>query len=95
MELSKNDVLHVAELVRIELKADEGEKFVGELSKILNHIDELKLAKIDNIETIEQISNLENITRKDDVVKGLPIAKILQNLPESQGNFIKVKKIFE
>ncbi len=57
--LSRDQVLHVARLARLELTEDEIERFGGELSKVLDHI-----------ETIGELGDLEDVEPTSHVVGG-------------------------
>ena len=45
-ELTKEDVLHVAHLARIELKDEEIEKYIYQLNQIKDEMDKLTLVEI-------------------------------------------------
>lgn len=94
MFLQKEEVEHVATLARIEVNAQEKEKFAKDLSEIIDYVADLNKASTNDIESISQISGLENIARADEVTDSLPNEKVLQNAPEKQDGFIKVKKVF-
>lgn len=94
MKLENKEVEHVGQLVRIQINEAEKTKFNNEMSAILDYVDELESAPTQNVESISQISGLENIARTDEIVPSLQNEKVLQNAPEKEDNFIKVKKVF-
>lgn len=93
--ISKEEVEHVARLVRIKLNNEEKEKFAKDLSEIIDYVAELEKAPTEGVESISQISGLENIARTDKITLSLSNEKVLQNAPDKKGNFIKVKKVFK
>lgn len=93
--LSRGDVEHVAKLARIKVSEEEKENLTEDLGKILNYVEELESAPTEGVIPIAQISNLENIARDDTIVPSLSNEKVLENAPEKDGKFIKVKKVFE
>lgn len=95
MKISKQDIEHVAVLARIKISEKELEQFSRQLSEIIDYVERLDSASTENINLIEQISGLANVARADKISDSLEIGKILQNAPEKEGNFIKVKKVFE
>lgn len=95
MKLTQSEVEHIAQLARLEFSKTEKEKYSDELSAIINYVDELDKASVDDVASIEQISGLSNIAREDQVEPSLSTEKVLQNAPEKESNFIKVKKVFE
>lgn len=92
--ITNEEIEYVSQLARVEISDDEKEKFAQNLSEIIDYVAELESAPTKNIEITNQISGLENITREDELKSSLPIAKVLMNAPQKEGNFIKVKKIF-
>ncbi len=95
MAISKSDVEHVAKLARIKISEEETANLTEDLGKILNYVEELESAPTEGVIPVAQISNLENIAREDEIASSLLIDKVLENAPEKQDNFIKVKKIFD
>ena len=93
-KISKDDVLHAAELARIKLADEEVAKTTEDLEKILDYVAELDEAPTENIEAIEQISDLANVTREDQIEPSLGVEKVLGGAPQKQDGFIKTKKIF-
>lgn len=95
MAISKENVEHVAKLARIKISEEEKTNLTDDLGKILNYVEELESAPTENVVPISQISDLENIARKDEIEASLPNEKVLENAPEKEDKFIKVKKVFE
>ena len=87
-------VEHVGNLARIEMSDNEKEKFAQNLGEIIDYVAELESAPTENIEIISQVSGLENIMRADIIAPSLPVEKVLQNAPDKQDDYIKVKKVF-
>ncbi|HHX17082.1 MAG TPA: Asp-tRNA(Asn)/Glu-tRNA(Gln) amidotransferase subunit GatC [Mollicutes bacterium] len=91
--LSREQVMHVANLGRININEDEIEKFGYGLKQILNEID--KISKID-IETEDiMISPTDNvgIYRQDEENAMLSTEDALKNAPKTKGNFIEVVRV--
>jgi aspartyl-tRNA(Asn)/glutamyl-tRNA(Gln) amidotransferase subunit C len=93
--ISQEIVEHVAQLARVEIDESEKEKYAHDLNEIIDYVAELESAPTENIASISQISGLSNIARTDEVTPSLPNEKVLQNAPDKQDGFIKVKKVFE
>ena len=92
--ITQQDVEHVGNLARIEMSDNEKEKFAQNLGEIIDYVAELESAPTENIEIISQVSGLENIMRADIIAPSLPVEKVLQNAPDKQDDYIKVKKVF-
>ena len=54
-----------------------------------------KLGQLDtkNVEPMAHALPLANVLREDEVEASLPIEKVLQNAPETDGAFFKVPKV--
>ena len=71
--LTRDQVLHVARLARLELTEDEVERFAGELSKVLDHIETIdELDDLDGVEPTSHVVDVENALRADEPRPSLP-----------------------
>jgi len=93
-KLSRDDVLKLATLARISLTGDEVEEFSEELSAILQYVEQLQGVDVSGLEPTNQVTGLTNVMRED-VVKdyGYAPADLLKNVPKTQDNQIKVKRM--
>ena len=91
--LSKDEVLHIAKLARIELKDAEVEKFQKDLSAILDYVDVLKSVDTTGLEEISQVTGLVNVQRNDIAVQAENREGILSQAPETKDGYYKVKAI--
>ena len=66
-KLTKADVLHVAGLAKLDLTEEEIDKFLPQLSEIIDHVSELQKVDTDNVEPTSQTTGLENVYRVDEV----------------------------
>jgi aspartyl-tRNA(Asn)/glutamyl-tRNA(Gln) amidotransferase subunit C len=64
-KLTKNDVKHVSDLAKLELTDKEIEKFLPQLSTIIDHISELQKVDTTNVTPTSQTTGLENVFRDD------------------------------
>ena len=87
--LSREQVLHVAKLARLELTGDEIERFGGELSKVLDHIEKIgELGDLADIEPTSHVVAVENVLRDDEPRPSWPREKVLEPAPDvAQGGF--------
>ena len=64
--LSSDQVLHVARLARLELTPEEVERFGGELSKVLDHIELIaELGDLEDVQPTSHVIDVENVLRAD------------------------------
>jgi len=93
-KLKKEDVLNLAELVRLKLTDDEVEEFIAELSAILDYVEQLSDLDVKGLEPTNQVTGLTNVTRKDEIKDyGYSLEDLQSNLPDSKDNLIKVKRM--
>jgi len=86
--LTKEEVLHVAHLARIEITEEELEKYQRDLKILFDEIDKIKdLNDFDENKMIAPWENEVNINRES-----VPVEKdnLLLNVPKKKGNFVEV-----
>lgn len=66
-KLTKADVLHIAKLARLELTDKEIEKFLPQLSSVVEFIGQLNEVDTTNTEPTSQTTGLENVERADEI----------------------------
>lgn len=66
--LTKDQVLHIAKLARLELRPEEVEKMTKELSSILQYVDMLQELDTTNVEPTAQVTGQKNVLRDDTVI---------------------------
>ena len=89
-KLTKEEVLHVANLARIEIDDKEIEMYQVKLKKLLDQIE--LVTKIDDNDSDYLIAPWNNNSefRKDVVGNMLNPKEVLQNAPRKSGNYIEV-----
>lgn len=93
-KLTREDVLKLAELAHLELSDEEVGKYQNELTEIIEYVANLQKVDTKGLEPTYQVTGLENSTRKDEVFDyGVSQQALLKNLPNREGNSIKVKRV--
>lgn len=92
-KVTKSDVEKIAKLARIELSETEKDKFTRQFEDILEFVNQLQEVDTSNVEAITQIAGLENIWREDEVCKSLSNEKALENAPNQEKGYFKVKGV--
>jgi len=87
--LSRDQVLHVARLARLELTEDEVERMGAELSKVLDHIETInELGDLSEVEPTSHVVAIENALRADEPRPCLPQEVALAQAPDvDRGGF--------
>ena len=95
MQISKEEVEHVAKLARLEISEAEGEAFSQQLSSILTYMEKLKPVNTDEVEPTATVLEQTNVFREDKARACLPVEKALANAPESEAGHFQVPRILE
>jgi aspartyl-tRNA(Asn)/glutamyl-tRNA(Gln) amidotransferase subunit C len=87
--LSRDQVLHVARLARLELSPEEVERFSEELSKVVDWIELIgELGDLADVPPTSHVIDVENALRADEPRPSIPVETALQSAPDpAQGGF--------
>lgn len=93
--ISKEEVIKIANLARLELTDSEVEKMQKDLAEILGYIDQLNAVDTSSVELSKSEFILENNLREDTPISQTleTIEKMLSQAPAQEGHHIKVKEI--
>ena len=93
MKITKQDVVHVSNLARLELSEESIEKFAGQIGEILDHVDSLKRVDTQGISATTHAISLTNAFRDDDMSEPADRELSMANAPESEDGSFVVPKI--
>lgn len=91
--INKEEIQHIAGLVKIKLTDSDVKKYQKQLGQILNYVNHLQKVDIHGIEPYQDLIGLKNIFREDKaLVSDIEItSKLLEEAPERHDGFIKTK----
>ncbi len=89
MELTKDDVLHVAHLARINVSDEELEKYQKQLNQILDEMKRINEVNLESEEIFISPSENTNVYRED---VGFDEEASISNAPKTNGNYIEIKR---
>jgi aspartyl-tRNA(Asn)/glutamyl-tRNA(Gln) amidotransferase subunit C len=93
-KLTRDDVLKLARLARIELTDGEADEFVSEFNEILRYVEQLQSVDVSGLQPTNQVTGLTNVMRADAVIDyGYQPQDLLENVPTVEANQIKVKRM--
>jgi aspartyl-tRNA(Asn)/glutamyl-tRNA(Gln) amidotransferase subunit C len=81
--LSREEVLHVARLARLELSEQEVERFAEELSKVLDYVEKISELDLADVPPTSHVVNVENALRADEPRPSLPRDVALESAPDA------------
>ncbi len=95
MPLSREDVLHVAYLARLGLTGDEVELFREQLSRVLDHFQQLQQLDTAAIPPTAQVTMLSNVFDEDVPRPSMDVEDVLLNAPRREENYFRVPAVLE
>ena len=88
MEISRDEVLHVAKLARLALTEEEVERFRGQLSAILEAVGKVSELDLEGVPPTSHVVDVTDALRADVPVPSFPREVILAGAPEPlEGGF--------
>ena len=75
--ISREEVLHVARLARLELTDDEVERMSNELSGILDHIEKIGELDLEGVPPTSHVVEVTNALRPDEPRRSWPREEML------------------
>jgi aspartyl-tRNA(Asn)/glutamyl-tRNA(Gln) amidotransferase subunit C len=89
-EISREQLLHVANLARLELREDELERLGAQLNDILAAVSKVSELDLSGVPPTSHPLDVVNVWDEDEPHECLPVEEALANAPEREGNFFKV-----
>jgi aspartyl-tRNA(Asn)/glutamyl-tRNA(Gln) amidotransferase subunit C len=90
MAITRDQVLHVARLARLELADDEVERLTGELGAILDAVSKVSELDLADVPPTSHPLDLVNAWAEDEPHESLPLEDVLRNAPESERSMFRV-----
>jgi aspartyl-tRNA(Asn)/glutamyl-tRNA(Gln) amidotransferase subunit C len=93
--LSREDVLRIAELARLELTAHEVDLFTRQLASILDYVEQIRELDTSGVTPTSQVIN-RPMDRPDEPADTLPRQEALGNAPDAatEAGLFKVPRVF-
>lgn len=94
MSITKKDIQYVAGLARVSVTDSEAESFAQDFQSILQYVDQLK--QVSDAPDNARHEHIITKVMRDDMVtnqSGDYTQSILGNAPDTENNYVKVKKI--
>lgn len=94
-EIDRATVAKIARLARLKIDEDALEPMAGELTKILDWVEQLSEVDTDNIAPMSSPVDAKLRWRDDTVTDGNVRDKVLKNAPHDEYGFFAVPKVIE
>lgn len=93
MEVTKQELLHIANLANLSIEEEEIDNYLFNLKDILNFANVVNKAQVGDLkETIGTNANC-NVFRKDEIIEFEDEEALLLNAPEKEQNMFKIPKV--
>ena len=95
-KLSRDDVLKLARLARLDITEEEIELYRKELSSILQYVEQIQNTDVTGLKPTTQVTGLTNVMRNDEVEDyGVSSDELLRQAPAVQDRQLKVKRMIK
>jgi aspartyl-tRNA(Asn)/glutamyl-tRNA(Gln) amidotransferase subunit C len=68
-------------------------RIAGQLESILHYVNKINTVDMSNVEPLAHALPVHNVLREDVPGPAMPLEKVLQNAPETDGAFFTVPKV--
>lgn len=93
MQVSKEEILHIANLARLDLNENEVDKYIENLRDILNFANIVNNAPVEGLDITIGANEAKNIFRKDEIKRFEDTESLLQNAETKEQNMFKIPKV--
>jgi aspartyl-tRNA(Asn)/glutamyl-tRNA(Gln) amidotransferase subunit C len=90
MAITREEVLHVAKLARLELTDEEVERLTEQLGAILDAVSKVSELDLSDVPPTSHPLELVNAWADDVPHESLPLDKVFANAPAREGDLFKV-----
>lgn len=91
--IDQKTIEHMAKLARLKLSTDEAKEYGEQLSKVLNHFQQISQINTEGIEPLVTPSGIDFYVRNDEVKRENTTEEILSNAPDKAGHLFKVPPV--
>ena len=93
MQVSKEEILHIANLARLDLNENEVDKYIENLQDILNFANIVNNAPVEGLDITIGANEAKNIFRKDEIKRFEDTESLLQNAETKEQNMFKIPNV--
>ncbi len=93
MQVSKEEILHIANLASLKIEDNEVEKYLENLQEILDFAEVVNKADVENLDITIGANEEKNVFRKDEVKIFEDNESLLQNAESKEQNMFKIPKV--
>jgi aspartyl-tRNA(Asn)/glutamyl-tRNA(Gln) amidotransferase subunit C len=95
MKLSREQVIGIADLAKLDLTEQEIDHFADQLSAVLDYASRLEQLDTANIPPTATVLPLQNVMREDEVRPSLPKDQVIANAPAAVDGQFRVDAVLD
>ena len=95
MQVSKEELLHIAKLADLEINENEIDNYLANLEDILNFANIVNNAPVEGLNITIGANEAKNVFRKDEVKVFKDNDSLLQNAPDESQHMFRIPKVIE
>jgi len=95
MQVTREELLHIAKLADLELDDKEIDNYLANLEEILNFANIVNNAPVEGLDITIGANEAKNVFRKDEVKIFKDNESLLENAPDKAQNMFKIPKVIE
>ena len=92
MNLTREDVLKLADIAKLELSETQADALLGDLEKMLGFVDKVRALDLDGVEPLVYMTDRENVLRDDVPTEPLRHTDALRNAPGADSDYFRVPR---
>ena len=93
MQVSKEEILHIANLANLNLEENEIENYLTNLQEILNFANIVNNAPVEGLDITIGANEAKNVFRKDEIKVFEDNGSLLKNAISKEQNMFKIPKV--
>ncbi|MEI3356801.1 MAG: Asp-tRNA(Asn)/Glu-tRNA(Gln) amidotransferase subunit GatC [Clostridia bacterium] len=93
MQVSKEELLHIANLASLEIEENELDNYLKNLEEILNFANIVNQVPVNGLDITIGANEAKNRFRKDEIEIFRDTQSLLQNAEEKEQNMFKIPKV--
>lgn len=93
--LTREEVLHIARLARIQLTEEEVELYREQLGRLLDYFKKLEELDTSGVEPTSHVLEVENVLRSDEPRPSVSQEEALRNAPAKRDGYFEVPQAIE
>lgn len=93
MNVSKEEILHIADLANLNLEDDKIDSYLLNLQEILNFANIVNKQNVEGLDVTIGANEAKNVFRKDEIINFEDNKSLMQNAPSQEQNMFKIPKI--